>query len=185
MKHPLTNYRWQAIVTNDHRKDGQFFYAVKTTKIFCKPSCHSKLPKRENVLIFTSPTEATAAGFHPCKRCCPTGDKLSNDMWIIQIKQFIEQNYQQPLTLDLIAENCHGSASNLQRTFKRYTGQSPTEYLMEVRLKNSLKLLQATDYTIKSIALYCGFNSDTYFNTKFKSHFQMTPLEYKEFIFKK
>jgi len=179
MKHPLTNSRWNAVINNDQSKDGQFFYGVTTTKIFCKPSCHSKVPNEENVVIFKTAAEALSANFRPCKRCQPTGS-TTNNLWVEQIKQYLEHNFQHELSLDTIAEDCHGSVSNIQRTFKRLTGTSPTQYLTSIRLTHSQELLKTSDYSIKTIANRCGFNSDTYFNTLFKSHFQQTPLEYRD-----
>ncbi|CAJ1176037.1 bifunctional transcriptional activator/DNA repair enzyme AdaA [Companilactobacillus nantensis] len=179
MKHPLTDSRWNAILTNDRTKDGTFYYGVTTTKIFCQPSCHSKAPKKTNVVIFKTPDEALEANFRPCKRCQPTGQKLTNELWVEQIKQYLTNNFQQHLTLDTIASDCHGSVSNLQRTFKRITQQSPTKYLAMIRLKHSQELLNTTDYSIKTIAIRCGFSSDTYFNTCFKKQFHQTPIAYR------
>lgn len=176
MLHPLTNGRWQKIITN---QSGNFFYGVKTTKIFCKPTCHSKTPNKDNVLIFKTTREAIKSGFRPCKRCQPTGQTLSNDEWVNQIKKYLQLNYQQKLTLDKIALDCHGSSSSLQRIFKKVTNKSPNDYLIELRLQHSQQLLRETDYSIKTIATRCGFNSDTYFNTSFKTKYHQTPLDYK------
>ncbi|MFC6177138.1 Ada metal-binding domain-containing protein [Companilactobacillus huachuanensis] len=151
MKHPLTISRWTAIATNDQSKDGLFFYGVTTTKIFCKPSCHSKIPNKENIVIFKTTAEALSANFRPCKRCQPTGS-TPNRLWIEQIKQYLENNFQHELTLNTIAEDCHGSVSNLQRTFKKNTGISPTNYLVKIRLTHSQELLKNSGYPIKTIA---------------------------------
>lgn len=180
MKYPLTNNRWQAIKNNDATKDGTFFYGVTTTKIFCKPSCVSRLPNKEHILIFKTAAEAQALGFRPCKRCSPTGKTLSNEAWINEIKDYLETNFQISLTLDTIALDCHGSVSNLQRTFKSITGLSPTQYLQELRLSHSQTLLQQTELSIKAIAFRVGFNSDTYFNTLFKKRFHQTPQIFRD-----
>lgn len=177
MKHPLTELRWQQILHNSNNTN--FYYGVKTTKIFCKPACVSRQPRKENVVIFKTTSEALMAGFRPCKRCQPTGE-LSNKEWIEQVKIYLKMNYQKKLTLDQIAEDCHGSNSNLQRTFSKIQGCSPNQYLTQIRLSKAQELLKSTDLTSKTIAVRCGFNSDTYFNTVFKKHFNMTPLEYKE-----
>lgn len=176
MKHPLTNKRWKKIISN---QPGNFFYGVTTTKIFCKPTCPSRIPNKTNVLIFKTATEAISLGFRPCKRCQPTGKQLPNDQWVQQIETYLKLNYQKNLTLDKIAQDCHGSSSNLQRTFKKHLHLSPSEYLMQIRLQYSQKLLRETDYQIKTIASRCGFNSDTYFNTCFKRAYQQTPLQYQ------
>lgn len=178
MKHPLTNIRWQAIINNNADYNSKFFYGVTTTKIFCKPACHSKIPNKENVVIFKTAAEALGANFRPCKRCQPTGT-TPNSLWIDQIKQYLNNNFQRNLTLEVIAEDCHGSVSNLQRIFKKITGISPTQYLVIIRLNKSQALLCETDYSIKTIANRCGFNSDTYYNTVFKRNFGQTPAEYR------
>lgn len=176
----LNKTHWQAIIKNDKSMDNIFFYGVTTTKIFCKPSCHSKAPKFTNTVIFQNQTEALKSGFRPCKRCQPTGQRVSNEIWVEQIKTYIQNNYSQKLTLTIIAENCHGSASNLQRIFTKYTQQSPTVYLNNLRLQKAQQLLCQTNDPLPKIAQKCGFNSSSYFNTKFKQKFNMTPLQYKE-----
>jgi AraC family transcriptional regulator of adaptative response/methylated-DNA-[protein]-cysteine methyltransferase len=63
--------RWKAVVDRDSRADGAFYYAVRTTRIYCRPSCGARLPRRENVQFFASSAAAERAGFRPCKRCRP------------------------------------------------------------------------------------------------------------------
>lgn len=65
---PVSDEQWQAIADNDAFYDGQFYYAVKTTGIFCRPSCKSKLPNRANIGFFENTTQALAAHYRPCKR---------------------------------------------------------------------------------------------------------------------
>ena len=64
--------RWEAIRRRDRNADGAFYYAVRTTGVFCRPSCGSRLPRRSNVAFYTTPAAAERAGFRPCKRCNPT-----------------------------------------------------------------------------------------------------------------
>lgn len=177
-KHLLTKKRWKAIQDNNQIFDDDFYYGVTTTKIFCRPSCKSRLPNKEHVLIFLNSQEAIDNGFRPCKRCQPTGI-VTNKEWIEQICYYLKNNFQQKLTLEIIAENCHGSAFNLQRTFKKIVGLSPLNYLNKIRLEHAKDLLISTDQSIKSIALNCGFNNDTYFSTLFKRNFQMTPTTFR------
>ncbi|WP_025024303.1 bifunctional transcriptional activator/DNA repair enzyme AdaA [Companilactobacillus nodensis] len=175
-KYPLTEYRWQQIIHNDVHSD--FYYGVTTTKIFCKPSCHSREPLKNNVLIFKETNEAISAGFRPCKRCQPTGSVTNTD-WVAEIKAYLNNNYQQKLTLSTIAAECHGSPFNLQRTFKAESGLTPRQYLTDLRLNKSKKLLRTTDLSIKSIALRVGFSSDTYFITVFRRQFMQTPDSFR------
>src|SRR5262245_52033543 len=69
--------RWRAFVRRDPKADGKFFCAVKTTGIYCRPSCTARRPKRENVIFYSSCDEAERAGFRPCKRCQPNGPALA------------------------------------------------------------------------------------------------------------
>ncbi|WP_334328713.1 bifunctional transcriptional activator/DNA repair enzyme AdaA [Companilactobacillus sp. HBUAS59699] len=176
--YPLTAKRWQQIITSDATGDDHFYYGVKTTKIFCKPSCHSKNPSKENVLIFKNPTEAIENGFRPCKRCQPTGN-VPNEEWVQEIKLYLNNNYQRKLSLELIAEECHGSPFHLQRVFKKECGQTPLNYLTDLRLFQAKQLLSNTDLSVKVIAARVGFSSDTYFITTFKKHFAKTPEQFR------
>lgn len=96
---------WKAVQNSDANYDGIFFYAVKTTRIFCRPSCKSKLPKKENICYFASARQARDAGFRPCKRC--RSDLLEYDPMheiAIEIKQklknAIENEQNQVMQLD-------------------------------------------------------------------------------------
>ena len=68
--------RWAAVVAKDHRADGRFYYAVKTTGVYCRPSCAARLANPRNVTFHASPADAEAAGFRACKRCKPKGPSL-------------------------------------------------------------------------------------------------------------
>lgn len=179
-KYLLTNQRWNAIINNDSSFDNKFFYGVTTTNIFCKPSCKSKNPKKDNVVIFKTAQEAKKMGFVPCKRCHPTGIKISEKEWIDQIKHYLQNNFDKKLTLNTIAEDCHGSPYYLQRTFKENVKKTPLSYLSDIRINYAKKLLLETNLTINNIAIKSGFSSDTYFMTFFKNQIGITPTEFRE-----
>ncbi len=76
MNHPTTDSsiddaRWSAVQQRRDGADGEFFYAVRTTGVYCRPSCAARMPKRENVCFFSEPSAAEHAGFRACKRCHP------------------------------------------------------------------------------------------------------------------
>ena len=71
--------RWQAVVRRDRNADGQFYYSVKTTGVYCLPSCQARRALRENVVFHESPEAAEKAGFRACKRCCPKGLTLAQE----------------------------------------------------------------------------------------------------------
>jgi AraC family transcriptional regulator, regulatory protein of adaptative response / methylphosphotriester-DNA alkyltransferase methyltransferase len=176
----LTEEKWQAIILNDAAYNDTFFYAVKTTGIFCRPSCKSKVPKRENVLIFQHANQAIMANFRPCKRCKPTGECLPDDTWVAQITHFIETNYNQKLTLQFLADICHGSPYHLQRTFKRVKGLTPMEFVQQTRINKAVDLLIGSNYAIAEIAASVGIPNTAYFITLFKKKTGQTPTDYRE-----
>lgn len=176
----LTEEKWQAILLNDANYNQQFFYAVKSTGIFCKPSCKSRSPKKENVLIFKHVEEALTAHFRPCKRCKPTGDRLPDQEWVVQIKNYIDQNYTDKLTLEILADVCHGSPYHLHRTFKRITGVTPVEYIQQTRINTARNYLIHSKKTIAEIALLVGLPNTPYFITLFKKKNGLTPVEYRK-----
>lgn len=180
----LTEERWKAITHNDKSYDNHFIYAVSSTGICCRPSCKSRDPKKENVLIFNNVNEAIAEGFRPCKRCKPGGIHLPDEEWVVQIKQYIDANYYEPLTLDKLADRCHGSPYHLQRTFKKIAGVTPIEYIQQVRISHAIKKLQCNDHrSIAEIGEEVGLPNTAYFITLFKSIAGQTPKQYQKTFF--
>ena len=177
---PLTDEIWQAIVGNNAAYDGRFFYAVRTTGIFCRPSCRSKPPKRDNVQLFEHAEQALAARYRPCKRCKPTGLRLPDEEWIGWLTAYIEEHYQEELTLEALAEISHGSPYHLHRTFKRITGLTPTLYLQHLRIDKAKAQLIETAHPIAVIGMQVGLHSTPYFVTLFKKLTGNTPARYRQ-----
>ncbi|MGX9134652.1 bifunctional transcriptional activator/DNA repair enzyme AdaA [Rummeliibacillus sp. JY-2-4R] len=181
----LTDEKWQAIIDNNASYNNIFFYAVKTTGIFCKPSCKSRVPKRENVCIFTNAEQALQANFRPCKRCKPTNEKLPDSEWIALVTKYIDKNYANKLTLDSLADIAHGSPYHLHRTFKKITGVTPVEYIQIIRLNEAKKYLTQTNKTIEKISKYVGLPNTSYFITLFKEKMGLTPAQFRRQHLKK
>ncbi|MFB5760663.1 bifunctional transcriptional activator/DNA repair enzyme AdaA [Paenibacillus medicaginis] len=175
----LTDERWQAIMQNNTAYDHQFIYAVKTTGIFCRPSCRSRAPRKEHVRIFNNASAAAAANFRPCKRCKPTGGRLPDQEWVDQMMQYIDQHYRETITLDTLAAICHGSPYHLQRTFKRITGTTPAEYIQQKRISEAISLLLHTNKSVAETAVIVGFSNAPYFITLFKKMIGQTPNDYR------
>ncbi|SMF83190.1 AraC family transcriptional regulator, regulatory protein of adaptative response / methylphosphotriester-DNA alkyltransferase methyltransferase [Paenibacillus uliginis N3/975] len=175
----LSDEQWSAIINNDSSYDDQFFYAVRTTGIFCRPSCKSKAPMKSNVRIFQNAEQALSAHFRPCKRCKPTGERLPDREWVEQIEMYIDNNYAETITLEHLADICHGSPYHLQRTFKRVTGITPVEYVQQKRIEQAKQNLIYTDQSVSEISLNVGMANVPYFITLFKKKTGYTPKEYR------
>ena len=123
--------RWQAVLERDRTADGSFVYTVQTTQIYCRPTCPSKRPKRENARFFDSAQEAEYAGFRPCRRCQP--DEVSREQRVVtQLQALLETRYPTP-TLSELAAEVDLSPTYVQRLFKRVTGFSPKRYANALR----------------------------------------------------
>ncbi len=122
--------KWGAVLARDARMDGVFMVGVRTTGIYCKPSCSSKHPFRENVQFFSGPDEAEKAGFRACKRCRPR-EQSSHSELITRITEFVNQNLDGKLTLENLSHEVGLSPFHLQRVFKKALGISPRQYVRE------------------------------------------------------
>lgn len=173
------NY-WQAIINNDAVYDGRFFYAVKTTGIFCRPSCKSRPPNKDNATFFRTAEQALAAKYRPCKRCKPTGQRLPDDEWIALVTDYIGNHYRGPLTLDILAEASHGSPYHLHRTFKKVKGVTPVEFVQQLRINKAKERLASSHEAIAEIGRSVGLPNTPYFITLFKKITGVTPAAYRE-----
>jgi AraC family transcriptional regulator, regulatory protein of adaptative response / methylphosphotriester-DNA alkyltransferase methyltransferase len=176
----VTEEIWQAIVNNDSSYNDKFFYAVRTTGIFCRPSCRSKPPNRENVRLFEHAEQALAARFRPCKRCKPTGRRLPDEEWIGGLTAYIEEHYREALTLEILAELSHGSPYHLHRTFKRITGLTPVLYIQQLRIHKAKEQLLETEHSVAVIGTQIGMPNTSYFVTLFKKLTGHTPTRYRQ-----
>jgi AraC family transcriptional regulator of adaptative response / methylphosphotriester-DNA alkyltransferase methyltransferase len=170
------NVMWQAAVSCDSKFDALFFYAVKTTGIYCRPSCRSKAPKRENIRFFADADEAENAGYRPCKRCRPDSEGGTPEAEIIQeVKRVIHGGFRSPLPLREIAGQTGVSRYHLNRLFKKFTGETPREYLQKIRVDHAVHLILTTDWDIMRISLESGFQSLSNFYSAFHKQTGTTP----------
>jgi len=149
--------RWARVQARDRSADGAFFYAVKTTGVFCRPSCGARAPKAENVLFFHTATEAQRAGFRACLRCRPlavTGrDALSEKM--NRVAEFIRAHAHEPLPLARLAAHASLSPAHLQRTFKAIVGVSPKDFQAAERIRAFKSRLRGGDIIVSATVDTC------------------------------
>ena len=168
--------KWQQVMARDARQDGRFVFAVRTTGIYCRPSCPSRRPRRDSVEFYTNPDEAERAGYRACLRCKPT-QVSSQAQYVAKARQFLD-NAEGPVTLTALSKRVGLSSFHLKRLFKRATGLSPREY-QSARRMQQLKsgLRKGNDVTT---ALYdAGFGSPSRLYEKAPRQLGMTPGEYR------
>jgi len=172
--------RWNAVVQCDPTYDGQFFYGVKTTGIFCRPSCKSKTPRQENIEFFEAITDAYALGMRPCKRCRPDLLEYAPTRELLrQIKAIYDRDFSDREKLASQLKQFPISPHHLTRLFQQEYGMTPTEYQNGLRLTNALKCLAISDMSILNVALLSGFGSLSSFYACFKKKYSVSPGEYR------
>src|SRR2546425_9072961 len=128
--------KWKAVVERDETKDGLFVFAVRSTGIYCRPSCPARHPNLEQVIFFSQSDEAERSGFRACKRCQPREARPSARAQLVQkICSYIEVNLDEKLTLENLSRQAGLSPFHFQRTFTRILGISPRQYVEARRLE--------------------------------------------------
>ena len=168
--------RWCAVLARDQTCDGAFVYGVLSTRIFCRPSCPSRRPKREGAQFFDSPHDARRAGFRACKRCLPEASASTREEKVRAMRAQIEAA-DGAITLRELAEKIGGSAPHLQRLFKKQMGVSPREYSRALRLARLKTKLQSGEKIMDSM-LDAGYNSSRALYEEAPSQLGMTPATY-------
>lgn len=175
---------WKATISCDPAYDGVFFYAVKTTGIFCRPSCKSRVPNDENVSFYLYSEEAKRAGYRPCKRCRPDLSLKKYDPFSFILEDtmmLIESNYVQNISLNDIASTVGVSRFHLNRIFKERTGYTPRKYLEEVRVKKAKELLLTTNFNSTEIGYQIGYQSISSFYNAFKRNTGLSPRRFRTY----
>ena len=172
--------RWLAVEGRDARADGRFYYAVRTTGVYCRPTCAARLPRRENVTFYATRAEAEKAGFRPCKRCRP--DEASqaerHATAIARACRLIETSEEPPVLAEL-ADAAGLSPYHFHRVFKQITGVTPKAYATEHRAKRVREALGQSDTVTRAI-FDAGFNSSGRFYEGSAGILGMTPGAYRD-----
>jgi AraC family transcriptional regulator of adaptative response/methylated-DNA-[protein]-cysteine methyltransferase len=172
--------RWAAVSGRDRMADGSFVYAVRSTGVFCRPSCPSRRPRRDRVAFFDTPEAARDAGFRACKRCRPDTSGAVVDPWVDKIRRACVylSNVEGHPSLATLARRVGGSPYHLQRNFKRIVGVSPREYAEACRLgKVKRSLRDGVDVT--GAMLDAGYGSSSRFYERAAPKLGMAPSAYR------
>lgn len=175
----LNDPRWQQVVARDASADDQFYYSVKTTGVYCRPSCPARPAKPENVQFHTTREEAERAGFRPCKRCKPDQPPLKEQhaASIARVCRFIEQAENTP-SLAQLSSLAGLSVYHFHRIFKEVTGLTPKAYATAHRTKRMRQGLDKSR-TVTEAIYEAGYNANSRFYEKSDQLLGMTPSKYR------
>ncbi len=175
---------WNALATHDARFDGRFFVGVTSTRIYCRPVCRVRTPKRENCRFYANAATAEQAGFRPCLRCRP---ELAPGLSLMDSSQVLAQHAARMIDhavrtgaavrMPMLAARLGVTERHLRRVFAQAHGVSPIDYLTTQRLLQAKQLLTDTALPVTEVALACGFESLRRFNAVFAEQVRLKPTE--------
>lgn len=171
--------RWAAVCNRDARADGAFYYSVRSTGVYCRPSCAARQPRRENVQFHANRQDAEASGFRPCKRCRPNEATPAARVaeMVAQACRSIE-SAEVPPTLEQLALAARMSPYHFHRLFKAHTGVTPHAYVKANRmLRARTEILNGP--TVTDAIYNAGFSSSGPFYAAASDWLGMTPTEFR------
>ncbi len=173
---------WRAVQARDASYDGAFVFAVRTTGIYCRPSCPARRPHRENVTFYALPVAAERAGYRPCKRCQPHRAALRDPQAVMvqRVCAYIGAHFDDPagdVTLEALSAQVHVSPYHLQRTFKRLMGITPRQYTEALRV-DALKDRLRKGATVTDALYAAGYGSSRGLYERADETLGMTPSTY-------
>jgi AraC family transcriptional regulator, regulatory protein of adaptative response / DNA-3-methyladenine glycosylase II len=180
----MSNVYYQALLSRDARFDGCFFTCVTTTRIYCRPVCRVKAPKRENCRFVAHAAQAEAAGYRPCLRCRPelaphsliwSTQDASHTLALQAARLWDDAGQLAMPSVAQVAARLGVSDRHLRRIFEVHLGVSPVQYLQTRRLLCAKQLLTDTRMPMADVAVASGFGSLRRFNTAFVQHYRLAP----------
>lgn len=171
--------RWTAVLARDASQDGRFVFAVSSTGVYCRPSCPSRRPRRENVTFFRRPDDAEKAGYRACLRCRPRAAQgnLQTEM-VKAVCRYIEQNLDEPITLARLGKIFGQSPFHLQRKFKAVLGITPYAYADSRRMEMLKRNLRA-GHSVTRAMYDAGYSSSSRLYERSAAQLGMTPDKYR------
>jgi AraC family transcriptional regulator, regulatory protein of adaptative response / methylated-DNA-[protein]-cysteine methyltransferase len=175
-----TEQMWSAVMARDNANDGSFVFAVRSTGIYCRPSCPARRPRRDQVQFFLLPEAAENAGFRACRRCRPRAMPVTDPALSLvgQVCRAIDATTQEPLTLTALSAETGVSPHHLQRTFKRVMGITPREYAEASRL-GQFKSRVREGASVTTALYDAGYGSSRGLYEKSLAQMGMTPAVYR------
>ncbi|HEX6245422.1 MAG TPA: Ada metal-binding domain-containing protein, partial [Polyangiales bacterium] len=172
--------RWALVRARDARADGSFFYSVRTTGVYCRPSCASRPARPENVAFHPTRAAAERAGFRPCKRCRPDQPALAerHAQQVAAMCRLIEDSDETP-SLQRLAEHVGLSPFHAQRLFKRLIGRTPRDYA-QARREERVRGQLARSGSVTEAIYAAGYNSSGRFYEASRAALGMTPSRYRD-----
>ncbi|MFW9973562.1 MAG: Ada metal-binding domain-containing protein [Candidatus Odinarchaeota archaeon] len=161
------DFMYEKIVNKESQYDGEFFTCVKTTKIFCLPSCKAKTPLKKNIEFVYAAERALEKGYRPCKRCNPLNFPDFSPDWLGVIEEFLNKNVNRKLTDKELADLVNHDISTIRRYFKRKYSMSIKEYHRLIRLNEAKKFIDK-GFKIEEVATLTGYHSIKGFKLAFK-----------------
>lgn len=168
--------RWAAVIARDASANGSFVYAVKTTGVYCLPSCPSRRAKPENVSFFATSSDAVTAGFRACQRCKPDQPTQTNEL-IVELCHFIVNADHAPSLAEL-SERAGLSSYHLHRLFKRITGVTPKAYAQAHRMQR-VRTNLTPNSKVTDAVYAAGYNSNSRFYAESNQLLGMAPKQYR------
>jgi AraC family transcriptional regulator, regulatory protein of adaptative response / methylated-DNA-[protein]-cysteine methyltransferase len=171
--------KWEAVLSRDDSVDGSFVFAVRSTGIYCRPSCPARRPDKQQVMFFLGSVDAERSGFRPCFRCRPNEAGPSPKARLVDLAcKYIEANLQRKLTLATLSRQAGLSPYHFQRTFKRILGISPRQYVEARRLARMKRLLRSGK-TVNNSLYDAGFSSRSRVYENVQGGFGVNPGEFR------
>lgn len=170
---------WRAVETRDAAADGSFVFAVRTTGVYCRPSCPARRPRRENVTFYVTPRQAELAGYRACRRCRPESVLPPPAVQRVELAvEYLDQHVDDAVTLAELGREVGMSPTHLQRTFKRYMGVSPAEFVRARRLERLKSRLQEGE-SVLDATFEAGYGAGSRAYDPASAPLGMTPATYR------